>query len=75
MVCKSIKKRKKYALTHDLLDGIEGKLLQHLPFTLTHAQKRVITDIEQDLTLDCPMMRLVQGDVGSGKTIVAAFAH
>ncbi|WP_017296232.1 ATP-dependent DNA helicase RecG [Geminocystis herdmanii] len=47
---------------------------QILPFKLTNAQKRVINEIEQDLQSDSPMNRLVQGDVGSGKTIVAVFA-
>lgn len=45
-----------------------------LPFALTGAQKRVVTQISDDLTLAHPMMRLVQGDVGSGKTVVAAIA-
>ena len=43
-------------------------------FLPTNAQNRVVADIEQDLAKDYPMMRLVQGDVGSGKTLVAALA-
>ncbi|MFL7027207.1 ATP-dependent DNA helicase RecG [Enterovibrio norvegicus] len=50
------------------------KLLTSLPFTPTGAQTRVVADIERDMGLSKPMMRLVQGDVGSGKTLVAALA-
>src|SRR5436305_13929681 len=42
-----------------------------LPFHPTGAQKRVLKDIVEDLKADCPMIRLLQGDVGSGKTSVA----
>lgn len=45
-----------------------------LPFVLTDAQKRVIDDIQTDMALSSPMQRLLQGDVGSGKTVVAFFA-
>lgn len=44
---------------------------QHLPFELTNAQKRVLKEIRQDLGSNAQMNRLLQGDVGSGKTIVA----
>ncbi|HEV7801234.1 MAG TPA: OB-fold nucleic acid binding domain-containing protein, partial [Burkholderiales bacterium] len=47
-------------------------LLSSLPFTLTPAQRRVLAEIERDLAQPYPMQRLLQGDVGSGKTIVAA---
>lgn len=50
------------------------RFLQQLPYTLTAAQQRVWQDITQDLTKPFPMLRLVQGDVGSGKTVVAALA-
>ena len=48
--------------------------LQQLPFTLTQAQQRVREEIMDDMTTSIPMLRLVQGDVGSGKTVVAALA-
>ena len=50
------------------------KLIQLLPFTLTQAQKRVLETISNDIEKTVPMLRLIQGDVGSGKTIVAALA-
>lgn len=50
------------------------QLLQSLPFRLTDAQHRVLAEIDADLTRNQPMLRLLQGDVGSGKTLVAALA-
>ena len=49
-------------------------LLKNLGFELTGAQRRVVTEVLNNLTFTKPMLRLVQGDVGSGKTVVAAFA-
>ena len=51
-----------------------AQLLSQLPFSPTGAQQRVVEEIQQDMRLNQPMMRLVQGDVGSGKTLVAALA-
>lgn len=53
---------------------LKQRFLAQLPFKPTNAQARVTADIEQDLHRTFPMMRLVQGDVGSGKTLVAALA-
>jgi len=56
-------------------DGQTRKALRaKLPFALTKAQQRVVKEVEGDLAKTVPMLRLVQGDVGSGKTVVAALA-
>jgi ATP-dependent DNA helicase RecG len=54
--------------------GLHEQLLAALPFGLTRAQHRVGEEIARDLTRPVPMHRLLQGDVGSGKTVVAALA-
>lgn len=54
--------------------GLGRELLKHLGFHLTRAQGRVASEVLTDLEQTVPMLRLVQGDVGSGKTIIAAFA-
>jgi ATP-dependent DNA helicase RecG len=55
-------------------DPMSQRLRSGLPFELTPAQHRVLAEIRHDLAQSAPMLRLVQGDVGSGKTIVAALA-
>jgi ATP-dependent DNA helicase RecG len=55
-------------------DGLVGRCRALLPFTLTSAQERVFQEIASDLASPRPMQRLVQGDVGSGKTVVAILA-
>jgi len=54
--------------------GLHEQLLAALPFSLTAAQRRVSEEIARDLARAVPMHRLLQGDVGSGKTVVAALA-
>ena len=54
--------------------GLYERLLAALPFALTGAQQRVVQEIADDVSLSKPMHRLLQGDVGSGKTVVAALA-
>ena len=53
---------------------LRKRLLQRLSFRLTEAQQRVCDEIADDLASPLPMMRLLQGDVGSGKTVVGALA-
>jgi ATP-dependent DNA helicase RecG len=55
-------------------ERVRGHLAEILPFTLTSAQQRSVTRILDDMQSDVPMNRLLQGDVGSGKTIVALLA-
>lgn len=54
--------------------NLEEALIKSLPFDLTNAQNRVWSELQRDLNTTTPMVRMVQGDVGSGKTIVAALA-
>lgn len=61
-------------IAFDIPAGVEEEMKEMLPFTLTGAQTRVIGEIFGDLRRGEPMNRLVQGDVGSGKTAVAACA-
>ena len=60
--------------TNGTLGGLHEQLLAALPFQLTDAQRRVAEEIARDLGRAVPMHRLLQGDVGSGKTVVAALA-
>ncbi|MDR5861832.1 ATP-dependent DNA helicase RecG [Halomonas campisalis] len=54
--------------------SLQARFLTQLPFSLTGAQRRVLDEIAADLAREVPTLRLVQGDVGSGKTVVAAMA-
>lgn len=58
----------------DPAGSLARQLLHNLPFALTQAQERVIDEIRRDMALTSPMLRMLQGDVGCGKTLVAAIA-
>lgn len=62
------------SLSLSVNEQLSAKFLASLPFSPTNAQARVVKEIRLDLAKTQPMMRLVQGDVGSGKTLVAALA-
>jgi ATP-dependent DNA helicase RecG len=68
-------RKRGFVLEKGISFQVEGELLKRLekliPFTLTKAQKRVIEEIKADMAKPYPMHRLIQGDVGSGKTVVA----
>lgn len=81
LLAQQLSMRRHYARRRELTapvmqpsEKLVAALLQNLPFSLTAAQQRVVQEISQDLTQPHPMQRLLQGDVGSGKTIVAAIA-
>ena len=68
------KRRDRHAPQFAPIENLSGALLKALPFSLTRAQQKVLREIRHDLSQPHPMQRLLQGDVGSGKTIVAALA-
>jgi len=74
----NITRRRQQTRTHGTSlkgDGhLKAKILQSLPFTLTKGQEASIADITQDMDAPQQMLRLIQGDVGSGKTLVALMA-
>jgi ATP-dependent DNA helicase RecG len=67
-------RRAKGAVALPSIGALSHGLLGSLPFRLTGAQQRVLEEIRSDLRASFPMQRLLQGDVGSGKTVVAALA-
>ena len=71
---RAIARRKQQAVALPQAQGLGRALMEQLNFKLTRAQAKVTAEILEDLGSSVPMLRLVQGDVGSGKTIVAAFA-
>ena len=66
--------RRKKGRSFKGLHALKEHLLETLPFALTSDQKKVVEEIEQDMASDMAMLRLIQGDVGSGKTVVALLA-
>lgn len=69
-----IARREKGAAVLSTIGKLSKAFLKQLPFSLTGAQQRVLEEIRADLQQSFPMQRLLQGDVGSGKTVVAAIA-
>ncbi|MEP7203391.1 MAG: ATP-dependent DNA helicase RecG [Ilumatobacteraceae bacterium] len=71
---KRLLERESKAIRHTIGGELTDRLYAAVPFELTDAQRRVIAEIEHDLAGPHPMHRLLQGDVGSGKTLVAVSA-
>ena len=71
VVLRKLKKKDKKGIAHRIGGEIFSKLIKNLPFQLTFAQERVLEEIKNDMSKQYPMQRLLQGEVGSGKTIVA----
>ncbi len=68
------KNRKKGGVSHTGGDSVLNDLVNLFPFELTPGQRKCIFEVERDMAAPKPMYRLLQGDVGSGKTVVAMFA-
>ncbi|RKY31830.1 MAG: DNA helicase RecG [Candidatus Omnitrophota bacterium] len=74
LALRKIKKRERPGIAHDLGRSLVSKFIDALPFTLTTAQEKALAEIKFDMARPFAMQRLLQGDVGSGKTIVATIA-
>src|SRR5262249_46736405 len=66
--------RTQKGVVHEVDGGLAGGLVERLPFEPTAAQRRAMGEIDEDMAAGRPMNRLLQGDVGSGKTAVALHA-
>lgn len=74
LVLRKLKKKDKFGLAHNTDSGLVKAFIEKLPFELTEAQKRVVNEIKLDMSKPQAMQRLLQGDVGSGKTVVSIIA-
>jgi ATP-dependent DNA helicase RecG len=72
LALRKLKNKKKPGIAHNIEGALVGEFILKLPFKLTSAQERVIEEIKLDMARPQAMHRLLQGDVGSGKTVVAA---
>ncbi len=74
IMLRKLHKNKKSGITHQVKGELTDTFINNLPFELTDAQNKALSEINSDLSSSRPMQRLLQGDVGSGKTIVATIA-
>lgn len=74
LVLRKLRKKEKQGIVHKVHGELLENFILSLPFRLTQAQDKVLEEIKQDMASPAPMQRLLQGDVGCGKTIVATIA-
>ncbi|MCX5714187.1 MAG: ATP-dependent DNA helicase RecG [Candidatus Omnitrophica bacterium] len=74
LALRKLQKKEKKGLVHTVKGELLDRFVGHLPFRLTAAQEAVTREISLDMASTYPMQRLLQGDVGSGKTVVATIA-
>lgn len=74
LILRKLKRKEKKGIAFDIDDLFLDLFTGSLPFELTDSQKKVIEEIKADMRMPVPMQRLLQGDVGSGKTVVATVA-
>jgi len=74
LALRKLRKREKKGISHNIDAELSRNFISRLPFKLTQAQEKVIAEIALDMASSAAMQRLLQGDVGSGKTIVATLA-
>ena len=74
LVLRKLKKKEKTGISHKVDGELINAFIESLPFQLTLAQKKVIEEIKSDMAKPSAMQRLLQGDVGSGKTVVATIS-
>ncbi len=74
LILRKFKRKEKKGIAFKINEGSLSSFIQSLPFVLTRSQSEVLAQIKSDMQVDRPMQRLLQGDVGSGKTIVATIA-
>jgi ATP-dependent DNA helicase RecG len=74
LAIRKLRRKESPGIAHKADTGLLGDFIKSLPFELTDSQKQVVREITQDMANGQPMQRLLQGDVGSGKTVVAAIA-
>ncbi|MDP1852783.1 MAG: ATP-dependent DNA helicase RecG [Candidatus Omnitrophota bacterium] len=74
IIMRKMKRTQKKGVIHKIGGPVFSSLIQNLPFSLTSAQERALLEIKKDMSVSSPMQRLLQGEVGSGKTAVAFLA-